>query len=88
MNLKHQFNDKGKELTFDLDYVHYGGKKKSDLDTRYFKADGTPDEAATEMVRNDMPSDINIAMAKLDYTQTIGQRQVRNRFEIELCDFG
>jgi FlaG/FlaF family flagellin (archaellin) len=73
VNLKHQFNDKGKELTFDLDYVHYGGKKESKLDTRYFNANGTPDDAATEIVRNDMPSDINIAMAKLDYTQPIGK---------------
>ncbi|MHA4738533.1 TonB-dependent receptor [Dyadobacter sp. MSC1_007] len=73
LNFKHQFNDKGKELTFDVDYVHYGGKKKSNLDTRYFFANGTPDEAATEAVRNNMPSDINIAMAKLDYAQPLGK---------------
>lgn len=72
LNLKHQFNDKGKELTFDVDYVFYGGKKNSNLDTRYAKPDGTPD-GNPEIVRNNMPSDINIAMAKLDYTQPLGK---------------
>lgn len=69
VNFKHQFTDK-KELTFDVDYVHYGGKKKSNLDTRYSKPDGSPD-GNPETVRNDMPSDISIGVAKLDYTQPL-----------------
>nr|WP_295934518.1 outer membrane beta-barrel family protein [uncultured Dyadobacter sp.] len=69
VNFKHQFTDK-KELTFDVDYVHYGGKKNSNLDTRYAKPDGAPD-GNPEIVRNDMPSDISIGVAKLDYTQPL-----------------
>lgn len=69
-NLKHQFNDKGKEITFDADYVNYIGKKKSNLDTRYANANGQPD-GAPEIVRNNMPSNINIGVAKVDYTQPL-----------------
>lgn len=70
LNLKHQFDDNGKELTFDIDYVNYTGTKKSILDTRYFAPDGTPD-GNPENVRNNMPSNINIGVAKLDYTQKL-----------------
>jgi len=70
VNLKHQFDDKGKEITFDADYVNYNGKKNSNLDTRYSTPDGQPD-GAPEQVRNDMPSDINIGVAKVDYTQPL-----------------
>ena len=69
-NLKHQFDDKGKELTFDVDYVNYGGKSSNQLDTRYFNPSGEP-TATPELVRNAMPSLINIGVAKLDYTQPL-----------------
>lgn len=72
-NLKHQFNDKGKELTFDIDYVNYSGSKKSNLDTRYFNPQGQEENSSRETVRNNMPSDINIAVAKLDYAQPLGK---------------
>ncbi|NIJ53280.1 outer membrane beta-barrel protein [Dyadobacter arcticus] len=70
VNFKHQFNDKGKEMTFDLDFVNYDGKKSSNLDTRYFKPDGQQD-GSPETVKNNMPSDINIGVAKLDYAQPL-----------------
>ncbi|TLU99242.1 outer membrane beta-barrel protein [Dyadobacter luticola] len=70
VNFKHQFDDKGKELTFDVDYVNYGGKKNSTLDTRYYLPNGQQD-GNPEAVRNNMPSDINIGVAKLDYAQPL-----------------
>ena len=70
LNFKHQFNKEGKELTFDVDYVNYQGKKNSNLDTRYFTPSGEQD-GNPEQVRNNMPSDINIGVAKLDYTQPL-----------------
>jgi FlaG/FlaF family flagellin (archaellin) len=70
VNFKHQFDDKGKELTFDADFVNYGGRKKSNLDTRYYTPTGQQD-GNPETVRNNMPSDINIAVAKLDYVQPL-----------------
>ena len=70
VNLKHQFDDKGKELTFDVDYVNYNGNNRSQLDTRYAKPNGEQD-GNPEQVRNNMPSNINIGVAKFDYTQPL-----------------
>ena len=72
VNLKHQFNDKGKELTFDVDYVQYDSKGYNFLDTRYFNPDGTP-TGNPDIIRNNMPALINIGVAKLDYMQPIGK---------------
>lgn len=72
LNLKHQFDDKGKELTFDVDYVGYNGRGKGSLNTRYAKPDGSAD-GAPEIVRTNMPSNIDIAVAKLDYTAPLGK---------------
>lgn len=72
VNLKHQFNDKGKELTFDVDYVQYDSKGYNFLDTRYFNPNGTP-TGETDIVRNNMPALINIGVVKLDYMQPIGK---------------
>ena len=72
VNVKHKFDEKGKELTFDADYVRYGGQNFNNLDTRYFKPDGTP-EGSPDLVRNNMPSTINIGVIKLDYAQTLGK---------------
>ncbi len=70
LNFKHQFDDKGKELTFDVDYVKYNGRNRSELNTVYNLPNGEQD-GNREMVRNKMPSEINIGVAKLDYTQTL-----------------
>ncbi|GAA4431017.1 outer membrane beta-barrel family protein [Ravibacter arvi] len=72
VNLKHQFNDKGKELSFDVDYVRYDRSDKNLMNTLYTAPDGSkprPDE----LLRTNMPSIINIGVAKLDYTQPIGK---------------
>ena len=69
-NLKHQYNDKGKELAFDADYVKYISKNNSTLDTRYFLPSGETD-GNPEIIRNNMPSTINIGVAKIDYTQPL-----------------
>ncbi|TDE16483.1 TonB-dependent receptor domain-containing protein [Dyadobacter psychrotolerans] len=72
INLKHQFDDKGKELTVDADYVQYDSKGFNGLDTRYYKADGSVD-GNPEIIRNNMPALINIGVAKMDYTQPVGK---------------
>lgn len=70
VNLKHEFDDEGKEITFDADYVNYNGKKNSNLDTRYAKPNGEQD-GAPEIVRNYMPSQIDIVVAKVDFAQPL-----------------
>jgi hypothetical protein len=71
-NLKHQFDDKGKELTFDADYVQYDGKSHNSLDTRYFNPTGEM-VGVPELIRNNMPSNIKIGVVKMDYTQPLGK---------------
>lgn len=70
LNFKHQFDDKGKELTVDADYATYSGKSGNTLNTTYFDPEGTP-KGSPEDVRNRMPSQINIGVAKVDYTQPL-----------------
>jgi hypothetical protein len=70
LNLKHQFNDKGKELSVDADYARYDGRSANQLTTSYFNPDGSP-KSPTEFVRNHMPSEISIGAAKLDYAQPL-----------------
>jgi hypothetical protein len=84
LNLKHLFNDKGKELTFDADYVQYIGKRNNTLDTRYFSPTGAPD-GLSEIVRNRMPSDIHIGVAKLDYTQPLGKAKFETGLKASLA---
>jgi hypothetical protein len=71
-NMKHMFDDQGKELTFDADYVQYDGQNTNKLDTRYFSPTGEM-MGNPDLIRNDMPSTIKIGVAKLDYTQTLGK---------------
>ena len=72
INLKHEFDKKGKELTFDLDYVNYDRKGYNELETRYSRPNGgTPQP--DEILRNNTPAGIHIGVAKLDYTQPVGK---------------
>lgn len=72
INMKHKFDDKGKELTFDADYVQYDGKSTNQLDTRYFSPSGDL-MGSPDLLRNHMPSAIKIGVAKMDYVQTLGK---------------
>lgn len=60
---------KGRELTADIDYSRFNGDASNELTTDYF----TPDNRLTnrELVRNLMPSTINISAAKVDYIQPL-----------------
>ena len=69
-NLKHQFNDKGKELTFDTDYVRYDSRGFNKLDTRYFTPTGESD-GNPNIIRNNTPALINIGVTKLDYARPL-----------------
>lgn len=64
LNLKHDFG-KGRELTADADYSVFKGNSGNDLNTTYFDAKDVITNK--EIVRNIMPSTINIAAAKVDY---------------------
>ncbi|MDQ3395119.1 MAG: outer membrane beta-barrel protein [Bacteroidota bacterium] len=67
LNYKYDFNDKGQELTVDLDYSRYDGNSFNNLVTEYYDAQNNTAQPAEE-IRNFMPSNINIWAIKSDYT--------------------
>lgn len=66
MNLRHQYDSTGKEITIDLDYIRYdAGNNQNFINTTY-----NPDfvKKYDERLRGDLPIDISIYSAKMDYT--------------------
>jgi len=70
LNIKHQFNTNGRELSVDVDYVTYDGQSNNLLGTQYFTPNGTPSNRP-DSVRNLMPSGINILVGKVDYAHPL-----------------
>ncbi len=66
LNFRHQFDSTGKELTADIDYLHYNSNK----DQNFTNASYTPDWMlkSSDELTGQLPSNINIYSAKLDYT--------------------
>lgn len=71
LNYKHLFNDKGHELTVDLDYVTHFSKMDQQLDTRFSGTEGVPLPAGKSRI-GDLPSDNDIYVAKIDYAWPAG----------------
>ncbi|MBK7088293.1 MAG: TonB-dependent receptor [Ferruginibacter sp.] len=65
LNLRQQIDSLGKELTADLDYIHYNSTKDQVFDNRILNADQTL--KSKELLIGDLPSDITIYSAKTDY---------------------
>lgn len=72
VNFKHQFDNKGKELTFDVDYVRYTRSGNTNMDTKYFDGLGQP-TGLNEIMRSETPMTINIGVAKLDYVKPLAK---------------
>lgn len=68
VNFKHEFDDKGQELTADLDYVQYKGQNHNNLSTVYQNA-ANETSRPNQDVRNNMPSKIDIWAFKSDYVR-------------------
>ncbi|MBC8155942.1 MAG: outer membrane beta-barrel protein [Bacteroidetes bacterium] len=68
LNVKHEFDDKGQELTADADYVRYDGRGNNSLSTTYRDAQNRPNRPNQD-VRNNMPSTIDILALKSDYVR-------------------
>lgn len=69
LNLRHQFDSTGKEITSDFDYVTYNSKTKQNLMNSTF--DPKWDPMYNELLRGDLPVNINIFTGKVDYSQNI-----------------
>jgi hypothetical protein len=66
MNLKHNFNDKGKELTVDLDYSGFNNTSLSDFENKFFDANNKLTE--NQIQRNPTSTIIDIYAAKFDFS--------------------
>ncbi|WP_353721295.1 outer membrane beta-barrel protein [Dyadobacter sp. 676] len=65
-NVLHKFDDRGRELAVDANYLKYDTRGDQELENRLFDADGTL--TGRERFRYRTPSDINIYTLKADYT--------------------
>lgn len=76
-NIKHNINDKGHELTFDIDYSNFRNSDNQNFNTSYFDQDGTT--SSTLFQRSNTPKYINIVAAKIDYVLPL-----KNQTKLEL----
>lgn len=65
-NIKHNFNENGKEMMFDADYSGFRNYAFQSFDTRFF--DVSHNQTNTLIQRNTTPTDIDIFAAKVDFT--------------------
>ncbi len=65
-NLKHNFDDKGKEMTFDLDYSGFKTNSIQNFDTKFYGSQNNLTQ--TLIQRNPLKSNIDIFAAKVDFS--------------------
>lgn len=73
LNFKHAFNDKGKELSIDVDYSDYGKGSNADY-YNYFYKDESQEVEAPNILQSTNFSDVSIKAAKVDYAQPFGEK--------------
>jgi outer membrane receptor protein involved in Fe transport len=66
LNMRHQFDSTGKELTMDLDYVRYRASSNQDFVNTTYNANWVKQNQ--EILRGDLPVNIDIYSAKADYS--------------------
>ncbi|MBK9934650.1 MAG: outer membrane beta-barrel protein [Cytophagaceae bacterium] len=64
-NIKHNINEKGQELTFDIDYSNFRNTDNQNFNTSYFDQKGNT--TSTLFQQSHTPKYINIVAAKIDY---------------------
>lgn len=70
LNLRHQFDTTGRELSFDIDYLLYKGANDQHFVNTTMMPDRTPKNQ--DQLAGDLPTDIKIYSAKADYTHPLG----------------
>ncbi|MGV3656841.1 MAG: outer membrane beta-barrel protein, partial [Chitinophagaceae bacterium] len=71
LNMRHQFDSTGRELTADLDYVKYDSRSIQSFSSVNYNIDMV--KRGEEALRATLPVDINIYTAKMDYAQPFGK---------------
>lgn len=72
LQVKHAFDKKGKEITFDVDYSRFEGDNTQNFETNFFDAQNNPTNQLLQ--RNFTPTYIDIFTAKTDYTLPINEK--------------
>lgn len=71
MNYRHQFNEKGKELTADMDYIAYRTGNNQVFNNNGFLPDGSATTA--DKLTGALPAQIDIYSFKTDYTHPLAK---------------
>lgn len=71
LNFRHQFDSTGRELTSDFDYVTYRSSQNQNFSNTTYNPDWSLKHVET--LRGDLPVNVDIYSAKVDYTQSIGK---------------
>lgn len=80
LNYNHEFERKGKVLSFDLDYLKYNANNREQFLNLTYLADGTL--VAQQMMTSTLPSDISIYSVKADYTHPLkGSAKIETGFK-------
>lgn len=72
-NLKHNLDDKGRELTVDLDYARFWNATEQLFTTRYYGLDGL-ENRLPYLLSGDLDGKLVIRSAKTDYTHPFGEK--------------
>ncbi len=71
LNMLHQFNKKGRELSADLNYLHYRNRGNQQLSNYIYEPGGVEE---INRFSYQLPSGINIYTAKADYVQSLKKK--------------
>ncbi|GGI22359.1 outer membrane beta-barrel family protein [Pedobacter mendelii] len=71
INVKHDFDKTGKNITFDADYSNFNNKKDEEFNARYLNQGGQQTNAT--LLRNNTDANIDIFAAKTDLTLPINK---------------
>lgn len=74
INLQHQFNKKGHELTADINYINYNNKANRLLNNLLYSAEGAVD--SSYLFQYHLPAAIDIYTFKADYTRPLPNKLV------------
>ncbi len=72
INFKHSFDDKGKELTADVDYSTFHNPANAFYENMFYNNENV-EVTDPYLLRSEIASDVSIKAAKVDYAQPIGE---------------
>jgi hypothetical protein len=74
VNLQHKFDNKGKELSADLNYINYNSSNQQDLENFIHMADGSPKGSNAFLYSR--PANVDIYTGRADYTHPLANKMV------------